>query len=169
LNLGKRRGHAENVSKVKSVIGYLKNKIQNGSPVEREQAFEIYNDLLEKFSKDPELLKLLTTPAKDPKKAEDIKLKMPRPTLKKKGGILKAQSGTKMTPEEFVAKYGKKSKTVSDPKNKLGTISDAGVLDIASGISTTASFFPVIGGFGAGATTLIDIARDIQEDDGKIN
>ncbi len=88
--------------------------------------------------------------------------------LRKKGGILKAQSGTSLTAQEYLNKYANKPK--EEPKESKtrdirGSMADADFLDWLSVGGAAASLLPGVGMAGAAVTTVADIARDIRGDD----
>lgn len=85
-----------------------------------------------------------------------------------KGGILKAQSGTSLTAQEYLNKYANKPK--EEPKESKtrdirGTMADADFLDWLSVGGAASSLLPGVGMYGAAVTTVADIARDIRGDD----
>lgn len=87
---------------------------------------------------------------------------------RKKGGILKAQSGTSLTAQEYLNKYANKPK--EEPKESKtrdirGTMADADFLDWLSVGGAASSLLPGVGMAGAAVTTVADIARDIRGDD----
>jgi hypothetical protein len=174
--IGKSNQNKSNLLALKNILEDLRFRMNSAaSYIERERAFDLYQSILEDFSDKGDLAKLIIGATANAPIVE--KLNSARPPqgsllFKKKGGVLKAQEGTKLSPEEFVSKYGKKdsgTKSSGGIKDIRGTFSDASALDIASAISTGVSMIPVVGAVGGATTMGLDILRDVKEADGKVN